>query len=56
MINSSTVYTSLDCTSGYDHIALFPEGQKKFASVIAIGKFKFKKVPFGLAHAPTHFQ
>ena len=56
MLNSSTVYSSLDCTSGYHHIALSPKAQNKSAFVIPFGKLEFKKVPFCLAQAPTYFQ
>lgn len=52
----STIYTSLDLRSGYHHIALSPESQKKSAFVTPLGKFEFKKVPFGLAQAPAYFQ
>ena len=56
MLKGSTVYSSLNFTSGYQHNALLPEAQKKSAIVTPIGKVKFKKVPFGLAHTPAHFQ
>ena len=53
MLNGSTVYSLLDGTSGYHHIALSPKAQMKSAFVMPIGKFKFKKVPLVLAQAPT---
>ena len=56
VLNGSTVYSSLDCSYGYYHIALLPEAQKKSAFVMPFGKFKFKKVPFSLVQPPTHFQ
>ena len=56
MLNGWTVYSLLDCTSGYLHIALSSEAEKKSAFMMPFGKFEFKKVPFGLAQAPTHFQ
>ena len=56
MINDSTVYLSLDLISGYHHIALSPKAQKNSAFVTPNGMFEFKKVPFGLAQAPIHFQ
>ena len=55
MVNGSTVYSSLNCTSGYQHVALLPEAQKKSASVPLIGKCKFKRILLSLAHATTHF-
>ena len=56
MLNGSTAYSSLDSSCGYHHIALSPKAQKKSAFVMPIGNFEFKKVPFGLAQDPTHFQ
>ena len=56
MLNEPTIYSSLDCISGYHHIVLSPKAQKKSAFVTLFGKFKFKKVPFGLAQTPAHFQ
>ena len=56
MLNGSTVYSPLDCTSGYHDISLSPEVQKKCAFVTLISKFEFKKVPCGLAQGPIHFQ
>ena len=56
MLNSSTAYSSLYCTSEYHHIALSPEAQKKSAFLTLVGGFEFKAVPSGLAQAPSHFQ
>ena len=56
MLNGSTIYSSLDCISGYYYITLSPEDQKKAAFVIPVAKFKSMKVHFSLAQAPTHFQ
>jgi hypothetical protein len=55
-LKGSKIYTSLDCTSGYHHIGLSEQAQLKSAFVTPYGKFKFKKVPFGLAQAPAYFQ
>ena len=55
MLKSSYVYSSLDCSSEYYHIALSPKAQKESDFITPIGKFKFKKVPFGLAQAPAYF-
>ena len=56
MLNNSIVYSPLDCTFGYHHIVLSPEAHKKSTFVMLIGKFKFRKEPFGLVKASTHFQ
>ena len=44
MLNGSAVYSSIDCTSGDEHIALSLEAQKKSTFVAPTGKFEFKKV------------
>ena len=56
MLNSLTIYSSQDCTSGYHHIALLPNTQKKSAFITPLGKLRFEKVPFGLAQTPAHFK
>ena len=56
ILNGTAVFSSLDCTSGYHHIGLTEESQPKSAFVTPLGKFKFNKVPFGLAQAPAYFQ
>ena len=56
MLDGSTVYSSLDFTFGYNHIALSLEAQKKPALLIPTVKFEFKTEPFGLAQTPIHFQ
>ena len=56
MSNGSSVYSSLECTSGCHHIVFSPEVQKKSVFVTPIGKFQLKKVPFSLAQTLTHFQ
>ena len=48
MLNGSSVYLPLQYTSGYHHITVSPEAQKK-------SSFN-KKVPFSLAQVPMHFQ
>ena len=55
-LQGTKIYTSLDCTSGYHHIGLSEEAQLKSAFVTPFGKYKFTKVPFGLAQAPAYFQ
>ena len=55
-LQGSKVYSSSDCMSGYHHIAFSDEAQKKLAFVTPIGKFKFKKFPFGLVHVPSPLQ
>ena len=49
-------FTTLDLRSGYHHIALDNDAIKKTAFVMPLGKYKYLKVPFSLAQAPTYFQ
>ena len=49
ILNGSTVYSSLDYTSGYNHITLSPAAEKKSAFITPFGKFEFKRIPFALA-------
>ena len=51
-----SIYSTLDLRSGYYHVALSEDSQKKSAFVTPMEKFEFRKVPFGLAQAPTYFQ
>ena len=46
----------LDLCSGCYHITLAPEARAKMAFITPFGKYKFNKVPFGLAQAPAYFQ
>ena len=53
MLNDSTVYYSLDCTSGILYCFFSLEAQKKCIFVTPSEKFELKKVLFGLAQAST---
>ena len=55
-LHGAKYFTTLDLVSGYHHIGLSKQAQKKSAFVTPFGKFEFKKVPFGLAQAPAYFQ
>ena len=54
-LNGLTVYSLLNSTLGYHHIALSPKAQIKSVFFTPIEKFEMKKVPFGLAQGPPHF-
>ena len=53
---SSSICCTSDLRSGYYHIALPVDSQRKSTFVTPMGKFEFQKVPFGLAKAPSYFQ
>ena len=50
------IFSSIDLRSGFHHIVLSPESQRKSAFVTPQGKWEFKRVPFGLTQAPAYFQ
>ena len=51
------IFSTLDLCSGYYHIGVSDRAKPKTAFVISgMGKYKFNRVPFGLAQAPAHFQ
>ena len=51
------VFSTLDLWSGYYHIGLSDSAKPKTAFVVSgMAKFKFNRVPFGLAQAPKYFQ
>ena len=54
-LGKAKFFTMLDLRSGYHHIAL-DDAIKKTAFVTPLGKYKYLKVPFGLAQAPANFQ
>ena len=51
------VLSSLDLRSGYYHLRLTDSAKPKSAFVLSsLGKYQFKRVPFGLTQAPAYFQ
>ena len=51
------VFSTLELRSGYYHIGLSDSAMSKTAFVVSgMGKFEFKRLPFGLAKAPAYFQ
>ena len=49
-------FSTIDLRSGYYHIRLTRESRAKSAFLIPMGKWKFKRTPFGLSQAPAYFQ
>ena len=46
----------IDLRSAYYHIGLTRKSQAKSAFVVPMGKWQFKRTPFGLSQAPAYFQ
>ena len=55
-LNRAIYFTTLDLRAGYHHISLDKPSIPKTAFNSPFGKFKYVKVPFGLAKAPAYFQ
>ena len=55
-LNGATYFTTLDLHAGYHHIPLDRSSISKTAFNLPFGKYKYVKVPFGLAQAPAYFQ
>ena len=55
-LNGSKYFTTLDLRVGYHHIPLDKSSILITAFNLPFGKYKYVKVPFGLAQAPAYFQ
>ena len=55
-LNRATYFKMLDLCTGYHHIPLDKPSIMKTAFNSPFGKYKYIKVPFGLAQAPAYFQ
>ena len=54
--NGSPVYSTLDMRSSYHHLVVSKRSRPKLAFVTPLGKWEFKRCPFGLAQPPAYFQ
>ena len=54
-LNGATYFTMLDLRAGYHHIPLDKPSIPKTAFNLPFGKYKYVKVPFGLAQAHAYF-
>ena len=55
-LGGTTIFSTIDLRSGYYHIGLTRESRAKSAFVVPMGKWQFKRTPFGLSQAPAYFQ
>ena len=55
-LGGATIFSTIDLHSGYYHIGLTRESSAKSAFVVPMGKWQFKRTPFGLSQAPAYFQ
>ena len=55
-LGGARVFSTIDLRSAYYHIGLTRESEAKSAFVVPMGKWQFKRTPFGLSQAPAYFQ
>ena len=55
-LEGARIFSTIDLRSGYYHIGLTWESRAKSAFVVPMGKWQFKRTPFGLSQAPAYFQ
>ena len=55
-LGGAKLFSTIDLRSAYYHIGLTRESQAKSAFVVPMGKWQFKRTPFGLSQAPAYFQ
>ena len=55
-LGGATIFSTKDLRSGYYHIGLTRESRVKSAFIMPMGKWQFKRTPFGLSQAPAYFQ
>ena len=55
-LGGAKVFSTINLHSGYYHIGLTLESRAKPVFVVPMGKWEFKRTPFGLSQAPAYFQ
>ncbi len=55
-LGDATVFTTLECNSGYWQIPVHPDDRNKTTFTSHFGTFRFTRMPFGLRNAPAMFQ
>ena len=56
LLGNQQWFSTMDLASGYWHVAMSPDAQKKAAFVTNEGLFQFRVMPFGLCNAPATFE
>ena len=55
-LGGATILSTIDLRSEYYHIGLTRESRAKSAFLVPMGKWQFKRTPFGLSQAPAYIQ
>ena len=55
-LKGAKLFSTIDLRSSYYHIGLTHELRAKSAFVVPMGKWEFKRTPFGLSPVPVYFQ
>ncbi|UYV83347.1 K02A2.6-like [Cordylochernes scorpioides] len=55
-LNWAKIFSRLDANSGFWQIKLSEESQTLTTFITPFGRYKFKRLPFGISSAPEHFQ
>ncbi|UYV79808.1 K02A2.6-like [Cordylochernes scorpioides] len=55
-LNGAKIFSRLDANSGFWQIKLSEESQTLMTFITPFGRYKFKRLPFGISSAPEHFQ
>ncbi|XP_051916322.1 uncharacterized protein K02A2.6-like [Hippocampus zosterae] len=56
MLAGARIFSKLDAKMGFWQIPLTPHSEKLTTFITPLGRYYFKRLPFGIASAPEHFQ